>query len=134
MKEPWEVKQSRIRRNSPYGHLPNWRLLAVIVKCGDDLRQEQIAHQMLQLLQVGACAAEGMLLVRWNEKDLNRNLRYVLSVILSMDSAPLGMQISEDKILASNSLEVNSIAPGPCDYGCFVISIGHVLPRRATLF
>ncbi|OQV25091.1 Phosphatidylinositol [Hypsibius exemplaris] len=51
MKEPWEIKQSRIRRNSPYGHLPNWRLLAVIVKCGDDLRQEQLAHQMLQLLQ-----------------------------------------------------------------------------------
>ncbi|XP_055327654.1 phosphatidylinositol 4-kinase beta-like isoform X2 [Paramacrobiotus metropolitanus] len=51
MKEPWEIKQSRIRRNSPYGHLPNWRLLAVIVKCGDDLRQEQLAHQMLRLLQ-----------------------------------------------------------------------------------
>ncbi|GAV04312.1 hypothetical protein RvY_14613 [Ramazzottius varieornatus] len=51
MKEPWEMKQARIRRSSPYGHLPNWRLLAVIVKCGDDLRQEQLAHQMLQLLQ-----------------------------------------------------------------------------------
>lgn len=36
----------RIRESSPYGHLPNWRLLSVIVKCGDDLRQELLAYQV----------------------------------------------------------------------------------------
>lgn len=52
MKEPWEEKVSKIRETSPYGHLENWRLLAAIVKCGDDLRQELLAHQVLIQLQV----------------------------------------------------------------------------------
>ncbi|KAG9334703.1 hypothetical protein JZ751_007238 [Albula glossodonta] len=41
----------RIREGSPYGHLPNWHLLSVIVKCGDDLRQELLAFQVLSQLQ-----------------------------------------------------------------------------------
>lgn len=51
LKEPWEEKVRRIREGSPYGHLPTWRLLSVIVKCGDDLRQELLAYQVLQQLQ-----------------------------------------------------------------------------------
>ncbi|XP_075884999.1 phosphatidylinositol 4-kinase beta isoform X5 [Nelusetta ayraudi] len=51
LKEPWEEKVRRIREGSPYGHLPTWRLLSVIVKCGDDLRQELLACQVLQQLQ-----------------------------------------------------------------------------------
>ncbi|KAF6020021.1 PI4KB [Bugula neritina] len=51
MKEPWEQKVSRIREASPYGHLENWKLLAAIVKCGDDLRQELLVHQVLIQLQ-----------------------------------------------------------------------------------
>ncbi|XP_067094651.1 phosphatidylinositol 4-kinase beta isoform X2 [Osmerus mordax] len=51
LKEPWQEKVRRIRDGSPYGHLPNWRLLSVIVKCGDDLRQELLAFQVLKQLQ-----------------------------------------------------------------------------------
>ncbi|XP_054639095.1 phosphatidylinositol 4-kinase beta isoform X1 [Dunckerocampus dactyliophorus] len=51
LKEPWEEKVRRIREGSPYGHLPAWRLLSVIVKCGDDLRQELLAFQVLQQLK-----------------------------------------------------------------------------------
>ncbi len=51
LREPWSDKQARIRENSPYGHYPNWRLLPVIIKSGDDLRQELIAHQFLYKLQ-----------------------------------------------------------------------------------
>jgi phosphatidylinositol 4-kinase len=51
LKEPWEEKVARVREGSPYGHLPGWRLMAVIVKCGDDLRQELLAYQYLSLLQ-----------------------------------------------------------------------------------
>ncbi|XP_067111767.1 phosphatidylinositol 4-kinase beta-like isoform X2 [Osmerus mordax] len=51
LKEPWQEKVSRIREGSPYGHLPAWRLLSVIVKCGDDLRQELLAFQVLSQLQ-----------------------------------------------------------------------------------
>uniref|UniRef100_A0A3P8ZG43 Phosphatidylinositol 4-kinase beta n=1 Tax=Esox lucius TaxID=8010 RepID=A0A3P8ZG43_ESOLU len=52
LKEPWQEKVQRIREGSPYGHIPTWRLLSVIVKCGDDLRQELLASQVLQQLQV----------------------------------------------------------------------------------
>lgn len=51
LKEPWEEKEKRIRSESPYGHLTSWHLLAVIVKCGDDLRQELLASQLLMMLQ-----------------------------------------------------------------------------------
>uniref|UniRef100_S4RR80 Phosphatidylinositol 4-kinase beta n=1 Tax=Petromyzon marinus TaxID=7757 RepID=S4RR80_PETMA len=52
LKEPWKEKVRRIREVSPYGHFPNWRLLSVIVKCGDDLRQELLAYQVLKQLQM----------------------------------------------------------------------------------
>uniref|UniRef100_A0A7E4VEF4 Phosphatidylinositol 4-kinase beta n=1 Tax=Panagrellus redivivus TaxID=6233 RepID=A0A7E4VEF4_PANRE len=51
MSEPWEEKLIRIRESSPYGRLPGWRLLPVIVKTGDDLRQELLAYQLLTTLQ-----------------------------------------------------------------------------------
>ncbi|XP_071804197.1 phosphatidylinositol 4-kinase beta-like [Asterias amurensis] len=51
LKEPWEEKAKRIRASSPYGHLPNWHLKSVIVKCGDDLRLELLAYQLLKQLQ-----------------------------------------------------------------------------------
>lgn len=46
MKEKFEAKVRRIRESSPYGHLPNWKLMSAIVKCGDDLRQELLAYQV----------------------------------------------------------------------------------------
>uniref|UniRef100_A0A8D8RP27 Phosphatidylinositol 4-kinase beta n=3 Tax=Cacopsylla melanoneura TaxID=428564 RepID=A0A8D8RP27_9HEMI len=51
LKEPWSKKELRIKESSPYGHLPSWRLMAAIVKSGDDLRQELLASQLLTLLQ-----------------------------------------------------------------------------------
>jgi phosphatidylinositol 4-kinase len=49
--EDWEAKKERIRASSPYGHLPNWRLISVIVKNGSDLRQEQFAIQLIREMQ-----------------------------------------------------------------------------------
>ncbi|XP_014262636.1 phosphatidylinositol 4-kinase beta isoform X2 [Cimex lectularius] len=51
LKEPWEEKERRIRECSPYGYMSSWKLLSVIVKCGDDLRQELLASQVLTMLQ-----------------------------------------------------------------------------------
>jgi phosphatidylinositol 4-kinase len=51
LKEPWDEKVNRIRESSPFGHLQNWKLYAAIVKCGDDLRQELMAYQLLVSLQ-----------------------------------------------------------------------------------
>lgn len=75
LKEPWELKQKRIRASSPYGHLASWRLLAVIVKCGDDLRQELLASQLLSMLQK-----------IWQDEDVPLWLRPYKILCLSNDS------------------------------------------------
>lgn len=50
LKELWSEKEKRVREKSPYGGLSNWKLLPVIVKTGDDLRQELLASQLLLTL------------------------------------------------------------------------------------
>ncbi|KAH7103906.1 kinase-like protein [Auriculariales sp. MPI-PUGE-AT-0066] len=49
-RESWAAKRSRIRQASPYGHLMNWDVISVIVKTGADLRQEQLAIELIQEL------------------------------------------------------------------------------------
>lgn len=49
--ESWAAKKSRIRQSSPYGHLATWDCVSVIVKTGGDLRQEQLAVQLIQEFQ-----------------------------------------------------------------------------------
>ncbi|CAK6982733.1 phosphatidylinositol 4-kinase beta isoform X1, partial [Scomber scombrus] len=75
LKEPWEEKVRRIREGSPYGHLPNWRLLSVIVKCGDDLRQELLAFQVLQQLKS-----------IWEQERVPLWIKPYKILVLSMDS------------------------------------------------
>ncbi|KNA16840.1 hypothetical protein SOVF_085540 [Spinacia oleracea] len=45
--ELWEVKKERIRKASVHGILPGWDLRSVIVKSGDDCRQEHLAVQLI---------------------------------------------------------------------------------------
>ncbi|KAH6765455.1 phosphatidylinositol 4-OH kinase beta1 [Perilla frutescens var. hirtella] len=45
--ELWEVKKERIRKASLYGKLPGWDMRSVIVKSGDDCRQEHLAVQLI---------------------------------------------------------------------------------------
>ena len=45
--ERWREKEARVAATSPYAHLPGWRLVPVIVKADDDLRQEQFVSQLL---------------------------------------------------------------------------------------
>ncbi|GAA6016406.1 hypothetical protein JCM10207_003851 [Rhodosporidiobolus poonsookiae] len=45
--ESFTAKTERIRAASPFGHLPQWSLLSCIVKTGADLRQEQLAVQLI---------------------------------------------------------------------------------------
>lgn len=49
--EAWHVKRERIRKSSPYGWMPNWDLISVIVKTGADLRQEAFACQLIQVCE-----------------------------------------------------------------------------------
>ncbi|ERN05182.1 phosphatidylinositol 4-kinase beta 1 [Amborella trichopoda] len=45
--ELWEVKKERIRNASVYGKSPDWDLRSLIVKSGDDCRQEHLAVQLI---------------------------------------------------------------------------------------
>lgn len=45
--ELWAVKKERIRRSSVTGKSPGWDLRSVIVKSGDDCRQEHLAVQLV---------------------------------------------------------------------------------------
>jgi phosphatidylinositol 4-kinase len=47
--EAWSAKKERIRKASPYGWMPNWDLVSVIVKTGADLRQEAFAVQLIEV-------------------------------------------------------------------------------------
>jgi phosphatidylinositol kinase/protein kinase (PI-3 family) len=40
-------QDERVRKNSPFGSLKTWRLLKIIVKSNDDVRQEQFAMQLI---------------------------------------------------------------------------------------
>uniref|UniRef100_A0A2M4B8J5 Phosphatidylinositol 4-kinase beta n=2 Tax=Anopheles marajoara TaxID=58244 RepID=A0A2M4B8J5_9DIPT len=75
LKEPWHEKEKQIRESSPYGHLQSWRLLSAIVKCGDDLRQELMATQLLQMFKL-----------IWDEEKVDLWVRPYRIVCLSNDS------------------------------------------------
>ena len=47
--EAWLAKKERVRKSSPYGWMPNWDVVSVIVKTGDDLRQEAFACQLIEV-------------------------------------------------------------------------------------
>lgn len=49
--EIWQEKEQQIRQNSPYGHFLSYKLRPIMVKGGDDLRQEIIAMQIIKKLQ-----------------------------------------------------------------------------------
>ena len=46
-RENWKEKEDRIRSSSAFGSHPCWKLLPILVKTNDDLRQEQLASQLI---------------------------------------------------------------------------------------
>ena len=49
--ESFTKQEKRVKSSSPYGGLSTWRLINIIVKSGDDLRQEQLAIQLISYFQ-----------------------------------------------------------------------------------
>lgn len=47
-KEDWKTKTERLRKSSIYGSHDGWRLMPILIKSNDDLRQEQLASQLIQ--------------------------------------------------------------------------------------
>ena len=51
LQEDWDQKVTRIKENSPWGTHPGWKLCSFIVKSNTDMRQEQLAMQLLSLFR-----------------------------------------------------------------------------------
>ncbi|KAI9474221.1 MAG: kinase-like domain-containing protein [Benjaminiella poitrasii] len=88
--EEWETKENRIRASSPFGHLPNWRLISVIVKNGADLRQEQFAIQLIREMQK-----------IWQDTQVPVWVKYIRVLVTSDDSGLVET--------VKNSISVHSI-------------------------
>ncbi|KAI8376392.1 kinase-like domain-containing protein [Radiomyces spectabilis] len=74
-KEDWQAKKARVQAASPYGHLPHWQLISVIVKSGSDLRQEQFAVQIIREMQR-----------IWKENHINVWVKYFRILVTSNQS------------------------------------------------
>lgn len=108
LREPWSEKQARIRESSPYGHYPNWRLLPVIIKSGDDLRQELMAFQFLHKLQN-----------IWNAEHVPVYVRPSKILVLSKDSGmiePILNAVSLHQIKKHHSKKTNQQQASLLDY------------------
>ncbi|XP_077284386.1 phosphatidylinositol 4-kinase beta fwd [Arctopsyche grandis] len=98
LKELWSEKELRVRASSPYGQLADWKLLGAIVKCGDDLRQELLASQLLQALQA-----------LWEQEHVPLRLHPCRIVCLSDDSgliSPLVNTVSLHQIRRQSGLSL----------------------------
>lgn len=49
--KPWVETTEEMRKNSPFGGFESFKLRQIIVKGGDDLRQEYVAYQILKKFQ-----------------------------------------------------------------------------------
>ncbi|CAG8644619.1 9438_t:CDS:2 [Cetraspora pellucida] len=79
--EDWETKKERIRKSSPFGNHSNWRLLSVIVKTGADLRQEQLACQLIREMQrIWQKAKIGVVLATSDNSGLIETIQNTISV------------------------------------------------------
>jgi Phosphatidylinositol 3- and 4-kinase len=49
--ETWKETTDRIRAGSPFGHYKSWKARPIIIKAHDDLRQEQLAMQIIKKIK-----------------------------------------------------------------------------------
>lgn len=49
--ETSQEQKARLRDRSPFGHFRTWNIIRIIVKSGDDLKQEQLAMQLISQFQ-----------------------------------------------------------------------------------
>jgi hypothetical protein len=101
LREPWGSKQARIRETSPYGHYPNWRLVPVIVKAGDDLRQELMAYQFLHRLQQ-----------IWNIEHVPVYVRPSKILVLSNDSGMIEPILNAVSLHQIKKHQAKNLTPG----------------------
>ncbi|KAF4738511.1 Phosphatidylinositol 4-kinase beta [Perkinsus olseni] len=87
--ELFREKKSRIRKGSVYGQLDSWNVVQVMVKGGDDVRQEVLAGQLVRVLQSIFDEARLPLWLKPYETivvDANSGLMEMLTDTISIDA------------------------------------------------
>lgn len=113
--EDWQARKERVRRSSPYGVYPNWDLFSVIVKTGDDLRQEALASQLIQTAQkrwyedgVDVWVKKMGILVTGSSSGLVETITNGLSIhSIKKALSAKDMQISSPQVVAEESAANN---------------------------
>lgn len=86
--EIWEDKTKNIAKCSPYGHFPSYQLRTLIIKGGDDLRQELIAMQIIkQIYKI------------FKKAELSLYLRPYDIIVTSSNSGIIGLLYFVSKII-----------------------------------
>jgi phosphatidylinositol 4-kinase len=71
--ERWSARKARVQAASPHGRRPGWDLRCVIVKTGDDCRQELLAMQLIRAFAEIFAEAQLPLWLRTYEVGCLRN-------------------------------------------------------------
>lgn len=79
--EKWTGKKERIRRRSPHGSRPGWDLTCVIVKSGDDCRQELLSMQLIRTFYSIFAEADLPLWLRPYEVLVTSNLTALIEMV-----------------------------------------------------
>ncbi|KAI8112901.1 hypothetical protein M9434_004221 [Picochlorum sp. BPE23] len=79
--EKWEDRRDRIRKKSPHGNRPGWDLRSVIVKSGDDCRQELLSMQLIRTFHSIFLEADLPLWLRPYEVLVTSNLTALIEMI-----------------------------------------------------
>mmetsp|Transcript_15735 Transcript_15735/g.34027 ORF Transcript_15735/g.34027 Transcript_15735/m.34027 type:complete len:744 (-) Transcript_15735:664-2895(-) len=84
--ESWKDKTARIREQSKHGKDPRWRLVSVIVKARDQLRQEMFAAQLVKFHERAFSAAKLPLWVRAYEIEATSSDSGFIEAVVNSNS------------------------------------------------
>jgi len=100
--EKWDVRRSRLHEASPHGARPGWDVRCVIVKSGDDCRQELLAMQLISVFhdifteaQLPLCLRPYEVLVTSNRTALIEMIPNAPSIHAVKAASPPGMSLRE---------------------------------------
>ena len=79
--ERWTDRKERIRKRSPHGSRPGWDLACVIVKSGDDCRQELLSMQLIRTFHTIFAEAGLPLWLRPYEVLVTSNLTALIEMV-----------------------------------------------------
>ena len=119
-------------QGSPYGRLPGWDLMSVVVKAGDDVRQEILA---MQLIKVGPCPLH--LCSGWASRKKEHSVDRIFARVRNMQ--PHCSQKKNASVKSRKTLTMFVVASLACFFlpffSCiFVLFLDFLFTTQSSLF